>query len=102
METWGVSFQGRKVYCVPETLRKASAAREVADIIGAVRMLAAGDSVLDRDLLDEADAAIRPAHGELSHLGWSRPHVRVTSSSGVRAGEEIAAWMVDQVIDTTR
>ncbi len=90
---WAVSVQGRKVYCVPAALSKAAAAQEVAVLLGADRMVAAGDSLLDRELLDAADAGIRPAHGELHSVGWTRPHVTVTSAAGVLAGEEVAAWL---------
>jgi phosphoserine phosphatase len=93
---WGVSVQGRKVYCVPSALTKATAAREVADVLGAGRLVAAGDSLLDAELLDEADAAVRPRHGELADSGFDRPHVVVTVAEGVLAGEEIAGWLVEQ------
>lgn len=93
---WAVSLQGRKVYCVPTALTKAAAARELADRLGVVRIVAAGDSLLDADLLDAADAAIRPAHGELHDAGWQRPTVQVTARSGVLAGEEIAFWLTRQ------
>lgn len=93
---WGVSVQGRKVYCVPTALTKAAAAREVADRLGATQIVAAGDSLLDADLLEVADAAIRPQHGELADSGWLRPHVEVTTSAGVLAGQEIAAWLLAQ------
>lgn len=90
---WSVSMQGRKVYCVPERLRKSAAAAEVLRRTGAQRMLAAGDSLLDTDLLLAADAAIRPCHGELHHTGWSTPGLTVTQTSGVRAGAEIVQWL---------
>lgn len=91
--SWGVSVQGRKVYCVPRALTKAAAAQQVAARLGASTLLAAGDSVLDAELLEVADAGIRPGHGELQDRGWTRPHVDVTSSAGVMAGEEIAEWL---------
>jgi hypothetical protein len=56
-------------------------------------LLAAGDSLLDADLLEAADAAIRPAHGELADTGWIRPHVAVTAARGGWAGAEILAWL---------
>lgn len=90
---WAVSLQGRKVYVVPDALTKGAAARELADRLGADRIVAAGDSLLDSDLLETADAAIRPAHGELEDEGWQRPAVRVTARTGVLAGEEIAFWL---------
>ncbi len=89
---WGVSLQGRKLYCVPRALTKSAGATEVARRVGTRTMLAAGDSLLDADLLLAADAAIRPAHGELHEAGFAAEHVAVTTASGVRAGEEIVAW----------
>lgn len=94
---WGVSLQGRKVYCVPHPLTKSAAVQEVVRREGLDGFVAAGDSVLDAALLDAAAAGIRPAHGELHGLGWSRPHVAVTRASGVLAGEEIAAHLLAAV-----
>ncbi|MBX6769119.1 MAG: HAD family hydrolase [Actinomadura rubrobrunea] len=96
---WRTSRQGRKIYCLPEPLTKAAAAAEVARRVGADTMLAAGDSLLDVELLDAADAAIRPAHGELHAAGWTSPHTAVTAARGVAAGEEIAAWFLARSAD---
>ena len=91
---WVVSLQGRKIYAVPRPLTKAAAAAEVRERAGgAGPLLAAGDSLLDADLLDVADAAIRPAHGELADRGYTCDHLSVTRATGVRAGEEVLAWM---------
>jgi hypothetical protein len=86
---WTVSLQGRKVYAVPAALTKSAAAAEVVARCGGGPLLAAGDSLLDADLLDAADAAIRPAHGELAATGFIRPHLAVTTATGVAAGEEL-------------
>jgi hypothetical protein len=94
---WRISLQGRKLYWVPEVLTKSAAVAEVADRIGASRVLAAGDSLLDVDLLLAADRAIHPRHGELFESGWSAPTVGQTRQAGVLAGEEIIAWFTAQV-----
>ncbi|MFF5566549.1 HAD family hydrolase [Streptomyces sp. NPDC012623] len=86
---WTVSLQGRKIYAVPRPLTKSAAMREVARRTGAVRTLAAGDSLLDADLLLAADRGWRPGHGELADAGWSAPHVEALRETGVAAGEEI-------------
>ncbi|MFD7895620.1 HAD family hydrolase [Streptomyces sp. NPDC059743] len=86
---WTVSLQGRKIYAVPQPLTKSAAMREVARRTGAELTLAAGDSLLDADLLLAADRAWRPGHGELADTGWSAPHVDVLEETGVAAGEEI-------------
>ncbi|MFT4084163.1 MAG: HAD family hydrolase [Nocardioides sp.] len=90
---WRVSVQGRKVYCVPAALSKGVAAHEVATMAGADRLLAAGDSLLDAELLEAAELGIRPAHGELHDAGWTAPHVTITAACGVAAGEQIVAWL---------
>jgi len=86
---WVVSLQGRKLYAVPRAIRKERALAEVAARVGATTSVAAGDSLLDRDMLAWADVALRPAHGELHAAGWTAPHCTVTDASGVLAGEEI-------------
>lgn len=94
---WGVSLQGRKLYLVPDALTKGAAVREVARRTGADLVLAAGDSLLDIELLLAADHGVRPGHGELADTGWTAPHVTALESVGVRAGEEIARWLVERL-----
>ncbi|MFE6778886.1 HAD family hydrolase [Streptomyces sp. NPDC057702] len=86
---WNVSLQGRKVYVVPRPLTKSAAVAEVARRTGARRVLAAGDALLDADLLLAADQGWRPGHGELATAGWTAPHVTALAARGVAAGEEI-------------
>jgi hypothetical protein len=84
---WRLSIQGRKLYAVPEHLGKAAAVGEVARRTGAATVLAAGDSLLDADLLAAADVSFRPAHGELHDT--DAPADVVTRTSGLAAGEEL-------------
>ncbi|MGW0816107.1 HAD family hydrolase [Streptomyces viridiviolaceus] len=86
---WTVSLQGRKVYAVPVPLTKSAAVREVARRTGADLTLAAGDSLLDADLLLAADRGWRPGHGELADAGWTAPTVSALPERGVLAGERI-------------
>lgn len=94
---WAVSLQLRKLYCVPAGLTKSAAVAEVARRAGTERTLAAGDSVLDAELLDAADAGVRPAHGELHEVGWTRPHIQVTATGGVLGGEELLGLLLTEV-----
>jgi hypothetical protein len=89
LDGWGfqLSIQGRKLYAVPHSLGKGPAVREVARRVGATQVLAAGDSLLDRDLLAVADLSFRPGHGELHDIGV--PADVVTLTSGLAAGEEL-------------
>lgn len=94
---WRMSMQGRKLYWVPEGLTKSAAVNEVARRIGADLVLAAGDSLLDVDLLLAADHGIHPRHGELYETGWSAPSVCQTAGVGGLAGEQIVAWFADTI-----
>lgn len=94
---WRVSVQGRKVYALPDGLQKSTAVQRVRELIGAETLLAAGDGILDADVLEIADAGIRPRHGELHEADWHRPHVAVTTASGIRAGEEMVRWYSDRL-----
>jgi hypothetical protein len=91
---WSVSLQGRKVYCVPDPLTKSAAVAEVARRCGTTWTAAAGDSLLDADMLAAADEAVRPAHGELHDAAWRSPRLSVTERAGVLGGQEIAARLL--------
>jgi phosphoserine phosphatase len=91
---WTVSLQGRKIYAVPKPLGKSAALAEVVRRTGADQVLAAGDSLLDADLLMAAGSGWTPAHGELADTGWTAPHVTALTTAGVAAGEEILRRML--------
>lgn len=92
-----VSLQGRKLYAVPRPLTKSAAVAEVVSRCGAADFVAAGDSLLDVDLLLAATAARRPRHGELLRAGWEHDGVDLTGATGAAAGEEIAEWLLARV-----
>lgn len=94
---WRVDVDRDKVHVLPVALTKSAAVAEVRRRTGAGRLLAAGDSPLDADLLAAADAGVQPVDGRLYASGWRADHVAVTAGSGLGAGEEIAAWLLAQV-----
>ena len=94
---WAVSLQGRKIYAVPEPLTKSAALAEVKRRTGTCTVLSAGDSLLDAELLQAADTAYRPGHGELADIGWTRPHVIALPDIGAAAGEEITRRLLAHV-----
>ncbi len=101
---WNVSQQGRKIYTMPNAVTKSTAMQEVrrrlvddGTLATDSGVLAAGDGWLDADLLDAADAGIRPRHGELHTLSWLRPHVTVTADRGAVAGQQILEWLHSHV-----
>jgi len=86
---WTTSLQGRKLYLVPSPVTKEAALAEVRRRQPVDMLVAAGDSKLDAGMLQLADLAIRPAHGELETESFHLQHLKVTSFSGIMAGEEI-------------
>lgn len=93
---WRLSLQGRKLYAVPSSLTKSAAAAEVARRAGADGFIAAGDSLLDAELLAAARLAARPNAGELAEVGWTRPELNILTNPGVLGGEELITWLVEQ------
>ncbi|MFF7632012.1 HAD family hydrolase [Kitasatospora sp. NPDC008050] len=99
---WTVSLQGRKLYAVPRVLTKSAAVAEVVRRQGGrVTVLAAGDSLLDADLLLAADRAWRPGHGELAERGWTGPRVTALEQRGALAGEQILSALLAHVRSLT-
>jgi hypothetical protein len=92
---WTVSVQGRKLYCVPQAVTKSAAVAEVRSRLGDGIVLAAGDSLLDQPMLEAADRAFRPAHGELHEVGYGAANLTVTSRRGILAGEELLALLIE-------
>ncbi|MGW5940296.1 HAD family hydrolase [Streptomyces celluloflavus] len=99
---WTVSLQARKLYAVPKPLTKSAAVAEVARRTGGSGFLAAGDSLLDADLLLAADHGWRPGHGELADSRWHAPHVTALGERGVAAGEEILRAFIRGAADLDR
>lgn len=92
---WELSIQGRKLYLVPINVNKKAAVRYICAKEGIDYLAAAGDSLLDLDMLKAADFAMAPSHGELYSLYLQRvsylEKIRFTKKSGIKAGEEILA-----------
>jgi hypothetical protein len=94
---WTVSVQGRKLYCVPQPVNKSAAVAEVRRRLGEPTVLAAGDSLLDARMLEQADIAFRPAHGELHEADFTRANLTVTTAAGILAGEELLERVAREV-----
>ncbi|PPB48095.1 HAD family hydrolase [Arthrobacter pityocampae] len=99
---WKVSLQGRKLYCVPVPVSKEAAVAEVRERMGVDTLITAGDSLLDAGMLEVADIAFRPAHGELHATGFERPHLTVTGARGILAGEEMVRSALEYARGSSR
>lgn len=90
---WELSVQGRKLYLVPKNINKRAAVQYIREREGVKYVVAAGDSLLDLEMLRAADQAIAPAHGELFSLFLQETlemtNLKFTQRSGIEAAEEI-------------
>ena len=85
-----LSRQGRKVYVMPNCINKSAAVEFVQDQMEVDLVIAAGDSVLDYDMVMNADRGFFPLHGEVAQSKGAFPsRIEITQCSGVLAGEEI-------------
>ncbi len=93
---WRVSLQGRKLYVVPEAVNKSDAIIHVRRTVRSEPMVASGDSLLDKSLLESADYSIAPCHGEIfaeqqaTQVALKYPF---TECRGVFAGDEIMRYV---------
>lgn len=91
---WNISIQDRKLYLVPKLLNKSTALNYIQNKTGKNKIIASGDSMLDLSMLESADAAICPSHGEIytlckeGSLSISK-HIIFTDNKGISASEEI-------------
>ncbi|MFC5653151.1 hydrolase [Paenibacillus solisilvae] len=100
---WEVSIQGRKIYLVPAAVNKREAIEHIRSMHPGLPLIASGDSILDRCLLDAADYAIAPRHGELYNEQQRNPSCtayRFTKHSGVFAADEILGYVHEVYRDT--
>ena len=90
---WSVSLQGRKLYFVPQCICKGAAISHIKEREGYQTMAAAGDSLLDLPMLEMADYALCPPHGELNRFitggGQVQGEIQITKKEGIFASEEI-------------
>lgn len=94
---WVVSVQARKLYLVPRMVNKWAALERVMELTGDERVIAAGDSLLDLPLVQGAEYAISPSHGELylqhqdQGASWD-----FTKAQGIMAGEELLKTVINK------
>lgn len=102
---WAGSLQGRKLYFIPKCLNKAVPLEFLKEKINMNELIAAGDSLLDLPMLELADYAIAPFHGELKEslaLAESRGKgIQYTTRRGIKASEEILKLVLKKIEETS-
>ncbi len=96
-----ISKQGRKVYIIPECINKWSPLQYICEKEMRSFILTAGDSSLDYPMLERADYAVVPDHGEVKSMiargDFTDGKIYITKNRGVLAGEEIIDTVLQRI-----
>ncbi|MEI5905892.1 HAD family hydrolase [Bacillus spongiae] len=88
---WNLSLQGRKMYLIPKAICKWKAFKYLTEQLKWTERYAAGDSVLDLDLMKNSTYGMAPLHGEVTQHDTS---LKLTMSEGIHAAEEILEYII--------
>jgi hydroxymethylpyrimidine pyrophosphatase-like HAD family hydrolase len=94
---WKAVRHGRKLYAMPAGIGKAPAVRYLCERLGVETLLAAGDSVLDTDVLQDADVAWCPCDAELVALDQVPAGALITTREHVGSAQQIALAALERV-----
>jgi hydroxymethylpyrimidine pyrophosphatase-like HAD family hydrolase len=86
---WRMFLNGRKLYVLPYNLNKAFAVSYLQSYVNYDIHAAAGDSVMDYDMLIQADIGYSPPHGELFARQGNDPKVKWLTVNGATSTEEL-------------
>lgn len=87
---WKAVRHGRKLYAMPAGIGKAPAVRYLCERLEVDTLLAAGDSVLDAEVMEDADLAWCPCDAELVELGLVPQGALLTTREHVGSAQQIA------------
>ncbi|QUH21963.1 HAD hydrolase family protein [Alkaliphilus sp. B6464] len=92
---WKISYNGKKIYIMPEFINKWSALEYVRDkYLNGKKIISSGDSDLDLDMVTNADIGIVPRHGNIiDYINTDK--IEITRNHGFLAGEEIIKRVFD-------
>lgn len=86
---WRMFLHGRKLYVLPHHLNKALAVNRLQDYVEYDLHVAAGDSVMDHEMILQATHGFSPTHGELFELNGDDCQVKWLNRKGAGATEEL-------------
>lgn len=86
---WSIFLHGRKLYVLPTSLNKAYAVQYLQNIVDYDLHIAAGDSMMDYDMIIEADFGYSPTHGEIYEMQPNDEKVKWLKGMGATSTEEL-------------
>lgn len=86
---WRMLIHGPKLYILPYNLNKAFAIQRLQGYVDHDFHVAAGDSIMDYDMLIQADKGYSPTHGELFEIQKNDPRINWLTNKGTAFTEEL-------------
>lgn len=86
---WSMYLHGRKLYVLPTSLNKAYAVMHLQNLVDYDLHIAAGDSMMDYDMLTLADRGYSAFHGEIHEKQPGDENVIWLNSEGAASTEEL-------------
>ena len=86
---WSIFLHGRKLYVLPTSLNKAYAVQYLQSLVDYDLHVAAGDSMMDYEMIIEADYGYSPTHGELYEMQPNDEKVKWLKGIGASSTEEL-------------
>ena len=86
---WKLYLHGPKLYLLPTHLTKANAINHLKQYIDFDLQIAAGDSIMDYDMLASSTIGYSFMHGDLFAERAYDPHIRWIQQLGIHASEEL-------------
>lgn len=91
---WISYLQGRKFYILPQQLTKGAAVSYIKNQCDYELHFAAGDSLMDKSMLQHADYGFVPRHGELADYIDQADHIEVIEAIGADFAEECLSRLI--------
>lgn len=85
---WISYLQGRKFYILPQQLTKGAAVSYIKNQCDYELHFAAGDSLMDKSMLQHADYGFVPRHGELVDYLDDTSHIEIIEATGADFAEQ--------------
>jgi hydroxymethylpyrimidine pyrophosphatase-like HAD family hydrolase len=98
---WRIFLQGRKLYILPNNLNKAFAVSQLQNYLDYEVHVAAGDSIMDYDMLLQADYGFSPTHGDLFEIRGDDSNIKWLNRKGTGSTEELLQELLRLSITVT-
>jgi hydroxymethylpyrimidine pyrophosphatase-like HAD family hydrolase len=92
---WRMFLHGRKLYILPIQLNKAFAVAHLQNYVEYDMHVAAGDSLMDYEMLTQAAIGYSPTHGELFEMQGNDSKVTWLKEQGAASTEELLSHLLE-------